>query len=120
MTEETEIKEKKKGGRPPAKKVEFTPEELQEKLTSTFNAIALAMRSDKRFTPVDFREEAKDLVRLAGKYPWLSQLLAVLDPLFLVLNILRKFQDLIRELRAKREKAGGSQHEPYPTAAPPR
>lgn len=110
MEEFTKIKEKEEGkkeekrGRKPKKDaVEFSYEELQEKFSRSFNAISYFLKSDKVYKEEDFEEEAKDLSRLAKKYPILADVLTILDPLFLVLGLFSKLRVMLENAKKKKE-----------------
>ena len=96
VIEETEVKKKK------PKKVSFSVEEIQEKLTVLFNAISTLLKLDREYAPKDFIEESKDIIRLSQKYPFIGYILTMLDPLFLVLNMGRKILEIVK-LKRKRD-----------------
>ena len=104
-TPQTEVKKKKY-----KKKVEFAVEEIQEKLSLLFNAMAAILKIDKEYKPNNFVEESKDIVRLSQKYPFISSVLSILDPLSLILNLSKKFLEILK-LKQKRDKASKKENE---------
>jgi len=96
--DETEKKSKK--GRP--KKETFSVEEIQEKLSATFNTFSFLAKIDKDYKPGDFLAEAKDIVRLSQKYAFLHTALVLLDPLFLVLSLGKKAMELVKIVRRRK------------------
>jgi len=99
--EETAIK--KRRGRPP--KTDFSVEEVQEKFSMLFNAIAFTTRVEREYNPGEFYEEAKDVTRLSQKYPVVAIVLTWLDPLFLVLNLTKKGFELVKLYRKRLDDA---------------
>jgi hypothetical protein len=102
--DETEIKEepKKKRGRQPGyspnnstktNKVEFSADECTAKIFQVYNIIGRFKKSDRQRLQVDFIEEGTALSRISGKYPIVSTVLKLFDPLFLLIGIINKFSD---------------------------
>jgi len=102
---EKEETSKRKDKAQPKKRPMFTAEELQEKFARSFNAVAFFLKLDKTYSESDFTEEAKDLIRLAEKYPVIGDVLTWLDPLFLLLGLLSKINEMVqRTQERKRQK----------------
>lgn len=85
-------------------------EEAQINLTRLFNVASVLMKSRKKYKESDFVEEAKDLTRLAQKYDMIAMGLSMLAPLFLVLGLFSKVQ----EMMASREKPANVEKEKQP------
>ncbi len=97
--EETIIKKKEKK----SKKVSFNEVELQEKFVKVFNATAYFLKVEAKYTEKDFETEAKELVRLTAKTPFLASLLAILDPIFLVIGLLTKIIDIAKKVKSRKD-----------------
>jgi uncharacterized membrane protein len=79
-------------------------EELQQKLTRSFNFAAFILHSKKTYQEKDFIEEAKDLNRLASKYELINVGLTLLDPLFFLFGIFGKVSEMIKDREPKKPK----------------
>ena len=102
LEEETTIA-KKRGRKKKDSTVNFSFEEMQEKLARTFNGIAFLLKTDDEFKDSEFNEEAKDLVRLAEKYSILANILTFLDPLFLLLGLFSKMKIILNKVSKRKE-----------------
>jgi len=100
--EETTIS-KKRGRKKKDSTINFSFEEMQEKLSRSFNGLAYVLKTDDEFKDSDFTEEAKDLVRLAEKYPILANILTFLDPLFLLLGLFSKMKGMLKKVSKRKE-----------------
>jgi len=100
--EETTIS-KKRGRKKKDSTINFSFEEMQEKLSRSFNGLAYVLKTDDEFKDSDFTEEAKDLVRLAEKYPILANILTFLDPLFLILGLFSKMKGMLKKVQKRKE-----------------
>ena len=100
--EETTIS-KKRGRKKKDSTINFSFEEMQEKLSRSFNGLAYVLKTDDEFRDSDFTEEAKDLVRLAEKYPILANVLTFLDPLFLILGLFSKMKGMLKKVSNRKE-----------------
>lgn len=100
--EETTIS-KKRGRKKKDSTINFSFEEMQEKLSRSFNGLAYVLKTDDEFKDSDFTEEAKDLVRLAEKYPILANVLTFLDPLFLILGLFSKMKGMLKKVSNRKE-----------------
>jgi len=100
--EETTIS-KKRGRKKKDSTINFSFEEMQEKLTRSFNGLAYVLKTDDEFKDSDFTEEAKDLVRLAEKYSILANILTFLDPLFLILGLFSKMKGMLKKVQKRKE-----------------
>lgn len=99
--EKSEKPEKQKKPESKKKKIDFSVEEIQEKLMLLFNFVSFSLKVEKEYKPADFLEESKDIVRLAKKYPTLENILTMLDPLFLILNLTKKAVEITKIWRKK-------------------
>lgn len=111
VLEETTIKKpkrvynKKKG-------TTFALEEMQEKFTKLFDGVSYLLKVDNEYSDDDFQEESKDLIRLAQKYPLIGDILTLLDPLFLILGIFSKLNNMFkRSSKNKQENKGSDEHD---------
>ena len=103
VPEETEVKKDGRGKKKKTK-ADFSVEEIQEKLSSLFNAFAVFMKIDKDYQPKDFLEESKDIIRLSQKYNGIAMILTLLDPVFLVLSMSKKVLEMMKLLRKRKQK----------------
>lgn len=97
--------EKKPRGRPKKPKPsEISFEEIQTKLVRLYNFISSLMKSDKTFSEKDLVEESKDLARLANKYESIGFFITLLDPLFFVLGLVNRVNEILAKRRAPKKK----------------
>lgn len=97
----TKIKKKSKK----SKKINFSIEEIQEKFVKLFGGVAYLLKIENDYEENDFYEESKDIVRLSEKYPALSHVLTILDPLFLVLGIVNKVSEMVKKVNRKKQES---------------
>ncbi len=81
----------------------FNEAELQEKFVKVFNAAAYFLKVDLKYTEKDFETEAKELVRLTAKTPFLASLLTILDPIFLIIGLLTKIIDMAKKVKVRKD-----------------
>lgn len=81
-------------------------EEVQAKLTRMFNGLCVLLKLEKRYKEEDFKEESKDISRMAAKYDLVNVILTLLDPIFLILGFVGKFSEMAAEKGKKKKEEG--------------
>lgn len=101
---------KKSPGRRKKKAEKIAPEEIAEKLHILFAGVAKVFKYDYSYSPADFDQESRALVRLNEKFPFITSLITIFDPVLIVLGIYYKWVAMTR----KEDKKGEVEENAYP------
>lgn len=89
------VKKSPGGRKKKAKKI--APEEIAEKLHILFAGLAKVFKYDYPYSPADFDQESRALVRLNEKFPFITSLITIFDPVLIVLGIYYKWVAMTRK-----------------------
>ena len=102
--EEQPITEKKPEKKATGKK--FTMAEVREKIDLIFSAVARVTKRKYIYTEKDFEAEAAAVVRLAEKFPPVFHVLALFDPVLLLLGFWAKFNNMEKKEPQQTQQQG--------------
>lgn len=112
FTEITEEMPKKKKRKAP--KVEkLVADEIAEKLNIIFSILAKIFGYQYPYTAADFEQESKAIVRLSTKFPFLSSIIALFDPVLTVLGLWIKWNKMKKVENKNEKKEAQPQVIPY-------
>lgn len=78
------------------KSTKLTAEECTEKIYQLFNLPFKILGKRVVYQKSDFKQEGETLCRIAGKYPIISNIILLFDPLYLIGSLLEKLNTTIK------------------------
>ncbi len=112
ITEEMPAGKKKKRKSPKVEKLKA--DEIAEKLDIIFSILAKIFGYQYPYTAADFEQESKAIVRLSTKFPYLSSIIELFDPVLTVLGLWIKWNKMEKIENKNEKKDVQPQVIPYP------